>query len=309
MKSFKGALKGFSSKLTAEEATTLKNDSRVAFIEPDQEIQLYGALDMSTTSAVSNTQVPSWGATKVGIGNGAALTTRTAWIIDSGIQLDHPDLNVDVARSRSFVTGTTSPADQFGHGTQVAGIIGAKNNTIGVVGVAAGCKLVSLRVMNATGSGTVSSVIAALNHVALNGKAGDVVNLSLGASPSLSLDNAVKAVANKGIFVTIAAGNSSANSANYSPARVNHTNVFTISGMRPDLTYMGISNWGTPVDYVAPGNSLTSTKINSAYGNAGGTSMAAPHVAGILLLKGRSIATQGTVSGDPDGVADKIAKL
>jgi hypothetical protein len=308
MKSFKGGISGFATKLSASEVAELKNDNRVAFIEEDQEVNLYGSLEVSGTAAASSTQVASWGATTVGFGNGAVLN-KTAWIIDSGIQLNHPDLNVDVARSRSFVSGTTSPTDQYGHGTMVAGIIGAKNNTIGSVGIAAGIKLVSLRVMNATGAGSVSSVISALNYVSANGKAGDVVNLSLGANPSLALDNAVKAVANKGIFVTIAAGNSTANSANYSPARVNHTNVFTISGMRPDKTFMGMSNWGTPIDYCAPGNSIRTTLKGSAYGNSSGTSMAAPHVAGILLMKGRRVLSQGLVANDPDGVADKISKL
>ena len=308
MKSFDGALKGFATKLSADEAAELKNDSRVAFVEQDQEVFVSGSLEGATISEASSTQVVSWGTTTIGTGNGAA-TNRTAWIIDTGIQLNHPDLNVDVARSRSFVTGTTSPADATGHGTQVAGIIAAKNNSIGTVGVAAGAKVVSLRVIGASGSGTVSAVIAALNHVAQNGRPGDVVNLSLGSNPSLALDYTVQAVANKGIYVTIAAGNSNANAANYSPARVNHTNVFTISGMRADKTFMGISNWGTPVDFCAPGTGLKSTSIGSTYKSVGGTSMAAPHVAGILLLKGRNIMNQGTVLNDPDGVADKIAKL
>jgi hypothetical protein len=301
------AIKGFSAQLTAQDAERLKNDSRVAYLEQDQQIQLFGSASTSTTMAASTTQVLSWGVTKVGGGNASTLA-RTAWIVDSGIQLNHPDLNVDVARSRSFVTGTTSPDDQFGHGTNVAGILGAKDNTFGVKGVAAGAKLVSLRVMNATGGGTISSVIAALNYVSLNGKPGDVVNLSFGSGASLALDNAVKAVANKGIYVTIAAGNSGANAANVSPARVNHPNVFTISGMRADNTFMGISNWGTPVDFTAPGTGLQSTKKGGLYGSVGGTSMAAPHVAGILLMKG-AVATQGNVIGDPDGVADKISKF
>ena len=309
LKNFKSlaGLKGFATKLSAEEVNQLKNDSRVAYVERDQPIQLHSAATTTTTMAASSTQTLSWGVTKVGSGN-AATNGRTAWIIDSGIQLDHPDLNVDVARSKSFVSGTTSPNDEFGHGTNVAGILGAKDNSFGVKGVAAGAKLVSLRVMNASGAGTVSSTVAALMHVYKYGKAGDVVNLSLGASPSLSLDNAVKYVANKGIHVVIAAGNSNANAANYSPARLNYTRVYTISGMRADNSFMGISNWGSPVDFTAPGTGLRSTKKGSGYGSVGGTSMAAPHVAGILLLKG-TVASQGYVTGDPDGKADKIAKL
>ena len=217
-------------------------------------------------------------------------------------------MDVDLALSQSFLSTTTDPGDEFGHGTQVAGILGARNNGYGVVGVAAGARLVSLRVMNATGNGTVSAVISALNYIAEHGTPGDVVCLSLGANPSLALDNAVVALADLGIFITVAAGNSNADAANLSPARVNHANVFTVSGLRPDGTYMGISNWGSPVDYCAPGTALRTTKINSGYGSAGGTSMATPHVAGILLVRG-NIATDGFVANDPDGNPDPVPHM
>src|SRR5678815_3248042 len=114
---------------------------------------------------------------KVGYGDG---TGKTAWIIDSGIDFDHPDLNVDVKRSKSFLTGNTSADDENGHGTHVAGIIGAKNNNFGVLGVASGANLVSLRVLDKDGNGTLSSIIQALAYVNANGKAGDVVNMSIG---------------------------------------------------------------------------------------------------------------------------------
>ena len=107
-------IKGFATKLSADQAAKLKEDSRVAYIEPDQQIQLLSVASANTTMAASSTQTVSWGVTKVGSGNAASLN-RTAWIIDSGIQLNHPDLNVDVARSKSFVSGTTSPDDGFGH--------------------------------------------------------------------------------------------------------------------------------------------------------------------------------------------------
>ena len=145
--------------------------------------------DTNNTVDLAAEQTVSWGATRIGTGDGLA-TNRTAWIIDSGIQLNHPDLYVDVARSRSFIASSKSPADEFGHGTQVAGIIGAKNNEFGVVGVAAGARLVSLRVMDANGAGSVSAVISALNYVAANGTPGDVANLSLGSNPSEALDRA-----------------------------------------------------------------------------------------------------------------------
>jgi hypothetical protein len=307
---FGHAMKGFSARLTKAQLEEMKKDGRVANVEADQPIHMYQTT--TTTSTTSSTQIVSWGATRVGMGSGVG---KTAWVIDTGVDKSHPDLTVDLVRSKSFLTapvslGTTltSPWDERGHGTNVAGIIAAKDNGIGAKGVAAGATIVSLRVMDKSGAGKVSAAIAALNHVALNGKPGDVVNMSLGSSPSLALDNAVIAVANKGIFVTIAAGNSSANAANYSPARVNHPNVFTISGFKTGDIWNPGSNYGpTTVDYTAPGAGVYTTAMGSLYKNAGGTSMASPHVAGLLLLKGNNIASGGIVSGDPDAVKDKIA--
>ncbi len=302
-------IQSFSAELSASEAEKIKNDPRVAIIEQDQLLTMHSASENSNPSTLSEVQTTSWGVSRIGFAD-ATASNRTAWIIDSGIQLDHPDLNVDVGRSKSFLKTSTSPNDVFGHGTQVAGILAAKDNDLGVIGVAAGAQVVSLRVMDEKGIGSVSAVISALKHVSEHGKPGDVVNLSLGSSPSVTLDNAAIEVAKKGIFVVIAAGNIADNAANYSPARVNHPNIFTVSAMRPDNTfYMGISNWGTPVDYCAPGSGLTSTRMNSSYGNAAGTSMAAPHVAGILLLKGRDFQTQGVVDNDPDNEPDPIPKL
>src|SRR5205814_10635580 len=104
---------------------------------------------------------------------------KVAWIIDTGIDLTHPDLNVDVSRSASFLFGGKnfrSPNDENGHGTHVSGTIAAKNNTIGVVGVAANAWLVAVRVLDQNGSGTVSGGINGVDYVATNGKAGDAAN-------------------------------------------------------------------------------------------------------------------------------------
>jgi len=303
-------LNGFSVRLSKAQLEALKKDGRVANVEADQPIFMYQTT--TTTATTSSTQTISWGTNRVGMGSGVG---KTAWVIDTGVDPNHPDLTVDQVRSRSFLkspvsTGTniTSPWDQRGHGTNVAGIIGALDNSIGSRGVAAGATIVSLRVMDASGAGTISAAIAALNHVATYGVPGDVVNMSLGSSPSAALDAAVVAVANKGIFVTIAAGNSSANAANYSPARVNHANVFTVSGFKTGDLWKTGSNYGpTTVDYTAPGSGVYTTALGGLYKNAGGTSMASPHVAGLLLLKGNNIVSGGLVSGDPDAVVDKIA--
>ena len=300
---------GFTAKLSAEQISSLKKDTRVAYIEEDRLIQpsLSGDVASSTISTVQKT---SWGVTKVGgIGNG---TGKTAWIIDSGIDPAHKDLNVDKTRSKSFLTSTQgsdykSYADAFGHGTQVAGIIGAKNNTYGTVGVAANASLVSLRVMDRNGSAYLSKIVAALNWVATYGKAGDVVNLSIGTAPSTTLDAAVKKVASKGIFVAIAAGNSAKDASLYSPSRVNATNVFTVSNMDAYGKFNSTSNYGaTTVDYAAPGTSIYTTAKGGGYAIVGGTSFSAPHMAGVLLMTGGRPKYSGYVTGDKDSKADKM---
>ena len=149
-------------------------------------------------------------------------------MIDTGINLNHPDLNVDAARSRNFSNGN-SPEDGNGHGSHVAGIIGAKNNSIGVVGVSPGATLVAVRVLNNAGSGSNSDVIAGVNYVAANGQSGDVANMSLGGGVSQALDQAVVNAAATGVKFTLAAGNESDSATNHSPARANGPNVYTVS--------------------------------------------------------------------------------
>ena len=211
----------------------------------------------------------------------------TAWVIDTGIDLDHPDLNVDKARSRNFSTGA-SPEDGNGHGTHVAGIIGAKDNSIGVVGVSPGATLVAVRVLNNAGSGTNSGVIAGVDYVAANGHNGDVANMSLGGGISQALDNAVVNAAATGVKFTLAAGNESDSAHNHSPARANGPNVYTVSAFakaqrdryrRPVGVLFQLRH--PPVDYAEPGSSIPSTYKNGGYATLSGTSMAAPHLAGI----------------------------
>lgn len=249
-----------------------------------------------------SSQSTGWNITRVG-GPGDG-TGRTAWVIDTGLDFSHPDLVTDQSRSKSFLPNDSSAADANGHGTHVGGIIGAKNNSIGVVGVAAGATLVSLRVLDATGYGDDSGVIAAVDYLAgqvgTAASANDVANLSLETVTLQSLDDAVVALAGTGIRVTIAAGNDSSNASSYSPARANGTNVYTVAAFgqlaKRDV-WASFSNYGHspvgPVDYAEPGSSITSTVIGG-YGTKSGTSMAAPHLAGVLLLG--IAATKGTVS-------------
>jgi len=246
-----------------------------------------------------------WGVKRVG---GWDYSSGTAWIIDTGIDLTHPDLNVSQTDNVSFVPGDTSPNDANGHGTHVAGIIGAKNNNIGVVGVAAGARVVSIRVLDASGNGRDSDVIAGLDYVVSKNRPGDVINLSLITTALQELDQAVIAAANAGYYVAIAAGNSSANAANYSPARVDAPGVYTVSAIDSKDVFARYSNWGNPpIDFAEPGSSILSTYKGGTYATLSGTSMAAPHLAGILLLHGGGAPYRsGTAIRDPDGSPDYI---
>ena len=140
---------------------------------------------------------------------------------------------------------------------------------------------------------------------------GEVVNMSLGSDTiSLSLDNAVRALAEKGILFSIAAGNESRNASLSSPGRVNHPNVFTVSAIDSLGRFASFSDFGNDVvDLAAPGVRIVSTYSNGRYARLSGTSMAAPHVAGILVIEGKNITTRGVALNDPDGVPDGIASF
>lgn len=253
-----------------------------------------------------STQSIPWGVTRLGGPGDASTSSKRAWIIDSGIDLTHPDLNVDAADGKSFLTSDSSFNDTYGHGTHVAGIIGAKNNLFGVVGVAAGAKVVPIRVLDGTGTGPDSGVIAAIDYVAANAAPGDVANLSLIADfPSATMDQAVVNLGGKGVSVVIAAGNNSASASNYSPGRATGPNVYTVSAFSSGDGWAFFSNFGSPIYWSEPGVNVKSTYKSGGYTTLSGTSMAAPHLAGILLLQAAAH-NGGTVTGDPDGGPDVI---
>jgi len=297
------SLKGFTAKLSETQVQALKKDPRVKSIEQDQTLSIspYKGKPGGGGGGTPDPQVIPYGTTRVN--GGSTSSSNTAWIIDTGIDLDHPDLNVDVARSVSYVRGDAD--DQNGHGTHVAGTIAAKNNTIGSVGVAPGSTVVAVRVLDRRGSGSNSGVIAGVDYVAANGSNGDVANMSLGGGVSTALDNAVIAAAATGVKFVLAAGNESDDANNHSPARANGNNIYTISAMDINDDFAYFSNYGNPpVDYCAPGVAVFSTWKSGGYNTISGTSMAAPHAAGVLLLG--NAGTDGTVNNDPDGNADPI---
>ncbi len=316
---YRRVLSGFAATLPEAALKRLLRDPRVDFIEPDGRVWAIAPGgkpdkgkppkdDGGGTEPPASSQTVPWGVARVG-GPQSGIGT-SAWVIDTGIDFNHPDLDVDTARGANFVTrGRNSAADGNGHGTHVAGTIAALDNNIDVVGVAAGARVIPVRVLDNSGSGFYSWVIAGVDHVATHAAIGDVANMSLGGGISEAVDMAVRNAADQGILFALAAGNDGIHAANSSPARVNHASVFTVSAIDSNDNFAWFSNYGNPpVDYAAPGVNVLSTAKGGGTVTYSGTSMAAPHVAGLLLLKGTAINNGGTAVGDPDGVPDTIAR-
>ena len=211
------ALNGFSARIPDARLEKMKQDSRVLFIDADRVMTIQaqtiptGILridgDLSSTAA----------------GNGSGSVNVDVAIIDTGIQTNHPDLNV--VGGKNCVKGRNTIEDGNGHGTHVAGTVGALDNGIGVVGVAPGARLWAVRVLDNNGSGTTASVICGIDWVTANASTIEVANMSLGGSGSDSncggsdtYHNAICNSVNAGVTYVVAAGNSAANSANFRPA-------------------------------------------------------------------------------------------
>lgn len=300
-------IKGFSATVPPGRLNALERDPRVKYVEPDRVVSIGPepeARPGGGGGGGSAAQTTPWGITRVG--GGATYTgTNVAWIIDTGIDLDHPDLNVDVDLSKDFTGSRNGPNDENGHGSHVAGTVAAVNNSVGVVGVAAGAKVVAVRVLDRRGSGTWSGVIAGVDYVGATAKAGDVANMSLGGGFSQAINDAVIA-ASATVKFALAAGNESTNANTRSPASANGPNIYTVSAFASGDTWASFSNYGNPpIDFGAPGVSVYSCYKDGGYTTYNGTSMAAPHVAGLLLWG--NINADGTVNGDPDGNPDLVA--
>ncbi|ALM09296.1 peptidase S8 [Sediminicola sp. YIK13] len=308
--SYSKVFNGVATKLSGDDVARLKTDKRIAYIEKDQMVTLAPppGKGPGNGGGGSAAQETPWGITRV---NGVAGYTGNgvAWVIDTGIDLDHPDLIVDASRGyNAFSSGKDGRSldDGNGHGSHVAGTIAAINNDIGVIGVAPGATVIPIKVLDSRGSGSYSGVIAGIDHVAAKGGNGDVANLSLGGPVSQAVDDAVFAAQTSGVIFVLAAGNDGDDANNHSPARVNGNSIYTISAMSSNNdAWASFSNYGNPpVDYCAPGVAVKSTWKDGGYNTISGTSMAAPHAAGVLLLGGAR--ASGTVNGDPDGNPDAI---
>jgi subtilisin family serine protease len=224
-------------------------------------------------------------------------------VIDTGVDLTHVDLNASISRQATFVGGTTNANDDHGHGSHVAGTVGALDNNIGAVGVAPGVRIWAVKVLNKRGSGWDSDIAAGIDWVTARASTIEVANMSLGGpgtdqdSPD-PIHDAIVGATNAGIVFVVAAGNSNKDAATDTPAA--YDEVITVSALADsdgkgghlgsatsygaDDTLATFSNWGADVDICAPGVSIYSTHKSKGYATMSGTSMASPHVAGAAAL-------------------------
>ena len=298
---FEHALNGFSTALSARQLAALKIDARVSYIEQEQVFHTTQELPSGVNRIDGEQNLAAAIA-----GDGGDLDVDIA-IIDTGIDLTHPDLRVvkgaDFSRN-AFLCKSKSANDGNGHGTHVAGTAAAKDNISGVVGVAPGARLWPVKVLTDSGSGYTSCVIKGVDYVTANAASIEVANMSLGGGNSIALCDAIKRSVALGVVYAVAAGNSAANASNASPANCSavSTGVLTVSAVADyngkgggggsatcanygaDDSLASFSNFGSVVNIAAPGVCIKSTWKGGGYNTISGTSMASPHVAGAAAL-------------------------
>ncbi len=286
---YEHALRGYAARIPSNRVDCVRSDSRVSYIEPDQE---FAAVVQTTPWGVQH--IGADGSSTIAGNGSGAVSNVNVYIIDTGIY-SHPDLYV--VKRVNFVLGEPN-SDCHGHGTHVAGTVSARDNTSYVVGVSPGSPLTAVKVLGCLGIGLNSAIIKGVDWVTANAIKPAVANMSLGGGVSQALDDAVRNSANKGVFYALAAGNSGANACNTSPARAGtHDGVMTTAAIDSNNQEASFSNYGSCVDVWAPGVNVLSTRRNGGTTTMSGTSMASPHVAGTgsLYLSSNTAATAAGV--------------
>jgi len=242
----------------------LEEDDDVEHIETDTPVTMFA-------------DTVDWGVHRIGadsIWDTTSGTGVTVAIIDTGIQTNHPDLAGNVVQGYDFVNDDTNAYDDNGHGTHVAGIVAATQNSAGTVGASYSSKLMPIKVLNSSGNGYLSDVAQGVYYATDNGAR--VINLSLGTDyDSYTLKNAIQYATNKGVLVVAAAGNDYGSPCSYPAA---YSNAICVVATDSNNKLASFSNVGG--ELAAPGVSNYSTFLGSTYRTLSGTSMASPHVAG-----------------------------
>ncbi|MDQ2995509.1 MAG: S8 family peptidase [Chloroflexota bacterium] len=301
---------GFAARLNPSQLGAMRRNPNVAYVEQDQVI----TSDTTQSSA-------TWGLDRIDQRNLPLSGTYTytkngtgvyAYIIDTGIQTSHSDFGGRAAVAYDATGGNGQ--DCNGHGTHVAGTVGGAK-----YGVAKGVQLRAVRVLNCSGSGSNSGVIAGVDWVRQHHTNPAVANMSLGGGYSSALNSAVTSMINSGVFLAVAAGNSNANACNYSPSSASGT--LTVAAADKTDTKASFSNYGACVDVYAPGVSITSDWLNGGTNTISGTSMASPHAAGVAALYKANFgnvasstivswlinnATSSAIKSNPSGTPNKL---
>lgn len=274
---YSAALRGFAAPLTAAQVAALRRDPLVSYIAPDTVVEPFE-------------QVLPWGIDRIDAdvsstlsGDGAgSIDNVNVYILDGGVDRTHPDLNV--VRHVNFTWSVNAPTCP--HGTRAAGVIAARDDGDGVVGVIPGAPITAVKVLYCDPVILFASpVIKGVDWVTANAVRPAVANISIGGLNNSALDTAVRNLASSGVFVAIAAGNSSTPACWTSPQRAGtHAGVMTVAATTPSDAEAGFSSFGHCVDIWAPGASIPTTDLGGGIVSSSGTSFSAPHVAGAAGL-------------------------
>ena len=306
---YTGALRGFAARLSPAAVEALRSDPGIAAIEEDQEYSIEVTQNMDANG-------DPWGIDRIDERDLPLSRTYTYTTSGSGVRVYIIDTGISTSHSQFGGRASTvyGSSDCHGHGTHVAGTVGAST-----YGVAKNALLRGVRVLNCAGSGTTSGIIAGVDWVRLNHIKPAVANMSLGGGLSSALNTAVNNLAAAGVFVAVAAGNNNGNACNNSPASA--TGVYSTASSTKTDAKSSFSNWGSCVDGYAPGSSIKSTWLSGGTNTISGTSMASPHVAGVAALykSANGDASQSTITsfinnnatlnhitGNPSGTPNRL---